>query len=164
MATTKAKAAVKPTPAAPKTVTAKKASVAKTVKAPAKKVTVMAQDESLRDQAGNFASQAGAKMKDAATQGKDKASGALDELSSMVGDLANTLDEKVGAQYGDYARKAASAVSSAAGSIKSKDVEELIDDARTFVREKPAIAIGAAAAVGFVLTRLFKAGSDDDKA
>lgn len=158
MATTKAKAAAKPTPAALKTV------AAKTVKAPAKKVTVMAQEESLRDQAGNFASQAGAKMKDAATQGKDKASGALDELSGMVGDLAKTLDEKVGAQYGDYARKAASAVSSAAGSIKSKDVEELIDDARTFVREKPVIAIGAAAAVGFVLTRLFKAGSDEDKA
>ncbi len=164
MATTKAKAAAKPTPAAPKTVAAKKAPAAKTVKASAKKVTVMAQEESLRDQAGNFASQAGAKMKDAATQGKDKASGALDELSGMVGDLAKTLDEKVGAQYGDYARKAASAVSSAAGSIKSKDVEELIDDARTFVREKPAISIGAAAAVGFVLTRLFKAGSDDDKA
>ncbi len=115
----------------------------------------------MREQASDFAAQAKGKAHDAATQGKDKASDAVAGLSNIVEDLAKTLDEKVGAQYGDYARKAASTVSGFADTLKTKDVDDLVDDAREFVRQKPAVAIGAAAAVGFLLTRLFRAGGDE---
>ena len=118
--------------------------------------------ESMRNKAGDFASKAGDKAREYATTGKDKATGALDEISSMVETVAKTIDEKVGAKYGDYARRAAGAVSGVADSLKSKDVDDLVKDARTFVREKPAVAIGVAAALGFVLMRLVKAGSSDD--
>jgi ElaB/YqjD/DUF883 family membrane-anchored ribosome-binding protein len=101
-------------------------------------------------------------VRSAATTGKNQASGAMGDMAAMVEDVAKTLDEKVGAQYGDYARKAASAVAGVADTLQSKDVDQLLDDARDFVRKKPAIAIGAAAAVGFVLTRLIKAGTDDE--
>jgi ElaB/YqjD/DUF883 family membrane-anchored ribosome-binding protein len=53
-------------------------------------------------------------------------------------------------------------VSGVADTLKSKEVDELLEGARDFVRNKPAVAIGAAAALGFVLTRLIKAGNDDD--
>ena len=80
----------------------------------------------------------------------------------MVEDVAKTIDAQVGPQYGDYARRAASAVSSVATSLESKDVDQLLDDAREFVKARPGVAIGAAAAFGFLLTRLVKAGDDDD--
>jgi ElaB/YqjD/DUF883 family membrane-anchored ribosome-binding protein len=143
------------TKAAPKKTAAKKASAPK-----AKAV----QQDSLKDQAKALASQAGEKARNAANEGKDKATNLLDELSRMVADVANSIDDKVGANYGDVARKAASSVSGLATNLKGKEVDDLIDDARKFVREKPAVAIGAAAAVGFILTRLIKAGSDDDNA
>jgi ElaB/YqjD/DUF883 family membrane-anchored ribosome-binding protein len=156
MATTK--------PTTPKAAPAKKAAAAKPApkRATKTKVAVMAEPETLRTQAGSLLGQASDKLKDAADQGKTKAGGAMDELASMVGDVAATLDEKLGAQYGDYARKAAGAVSGVADTLKSKDVDELMEGARDFVRKRPAVAIGAAAAIGFALTRLIKAGNDDE--
>ena len=148
-----AKAAAKP---APKKPVARKAATK-----PVKMVEAVAA-ESLRDKAGDFASKAGDKAREYANTGKDKATGALDEISGMVETVAKTIDEKVGAQYGDYARRAAGAVSGVADALKSKDVDDLVKDARTFVREKPAVAIGVAAALGFVFMRLVKAGSGDD--
>ena len=88
----------------------------------------------------------------------------------MVGDTATGLDERLGNDYGDYARRAASAIENAANSIASKDPEELIDDARNFVRNSPGVALAGAAVVGFVVARLVKSGlgnsrdnSDDDR-
>jgi ElaB/YqjD/DUF883 family membrane-anchored ribosome-binding protein len=40
------------------------------------------------------------------------------------------------------------------------DVDELVDDVTSFVKKSPVIAIGTAAAVGFVLARLIKSGID----
>ena len=160
MATTK--------PTTPKDASAKKAAAPKAAAKPAPKrasagkAVVMAEPETLRTQAGSLLGQAGDKLKDAADQGKTKAGGAMDELASMVEGVAASLDEKLGAQYGDYARKAAGAVSGVADTLKTKEVDELMDSARDFVRKRPAVAIGAAAALGFVLTRLIKAGNDDE--
>lgn len=100
--------------------------------------------------------------RDAASTGKDKASSTLSDVSAMVEDVASTLDAKVGAQYGDYARKAADAVSGLAETLKSKEIDDLLADARNFVRQRPAVAIGAAAALGFVLTRIVRAGDDKE--
>ena len=167
MATTKAKAA--PAPKAKPAAKAKAAAKAPAKKAPAKRPAVKPsklkpETATLRDEAASFMGQAGDKVRKVANTGKERATGAMDDVAAMVEDVARTLDERVGPQYGDYARKAASAVSGVADGIKSKEVDQLLDDARNFVRQKPAIAIGAAAALGFVLTRLIKAGSDDDKA
>ena len=108
---------------------------------------------------GGFAAKAGDKAREYAEYGKDKVSDGLAELSSLVSGVADQVTEKLGPHYGDYARKAASAVSGAADSLKSAEVDDLVEGTRKFVREKPVIAIGAAAAVGFLLTRLFRAGT-----
>jgi ElaB/YqjD/DUF883 family membrane-anchored ribosome-binding protein len=109
----------------------------------------------------SFASKAGDKAREYADIGKDKASGALSELASMVEGVAGTIAEKLGPQYGDYTRQAASSVSDAADSLKNANVDDMIESTRTFVRERPVVAIGAAATVGFLLTRLLRAGSSD---
>jgi ElaB/YqjD/DUF883 family membrane-anchored ribosome-binding protein len=114
----------------------------------------------LKDGAAKLTKEAGDKARSYAEDGKARAGGVLDELSKMMSEAAGTVDEKVGAQYGQYARSAAEAVSGFSDSIKSKDIDELIDDARAFVKKSPAIAIGTAAVLGFVLVRLIKSGLD----
>ncbi len=162
MATAKTPTAAKPK-AAPKT-----ASKPAAAKAPAKRAAapkplpLKTETATLRDQATEALGNAGAKARKAANTGKDNAAGAMNTMASMVEDVAKTIDAQVGPQYGDYARKAASAVSGVATSLQSKDVDQLLDDAREFVKARPAVAIGAAAAFGFLLTRLVKAGDDDD--
>lgn len=104
--------------------------------------------------------QAGKTAKSAAGVAKDKTGTTLQSLAKLIADTAGTVDSKLGPQYGDYARQAAESVAGAADSLDAKDVDQLIGEARDFVRKSPAVAIGAAAVVGFVLMRLAK-GSDD---
>lgn len=115
----------------------------------------------LRDEAGKVINTLKSSAKEAANSGKAKTTDAIDDVTAMVEDVARTIDTRVGPQYGDYARRAADALAGVSDSLKSKDVEQLLDDARDFIRRKPAVAIGAAAAIGFVLTRLLKADEDD---
>ena len=85
-------------------------------------------------------------------------------MSQALNDAATQVDEKLGAQYGQYARSAATQVQGFADTVRNKDVDELLDDARAFVRASPAVAIGVAAALGFAVARLFQAGVDDTRA
>jgi ElaB/YqjD/DUF883 family membrane-anchored ribosome-binding protein len=98
--------------------------------------------------------QATDKARDLATTGKDRATAALDSLVQTVEDAAGEIDEKLGSQYGDYARRAAQYIGNFSDSFRDKDVDDLFNDAREFVKKSPAVAIGAAAALGFVVARL----------
>lgn len=118
----------------------------------------------LREEASQMVRKIKSSAKTAAATGKAKTSETLDDVSAMVEDVARTLDQRVGPKYGAYARRAADALSGASDTLKAKDVDALLDDVRDFVRRKPAVAIGAAAALGFVLTRLLKADQDEDDA
>ncbi|WP_174273184.1 hypothetical protein [Sphingomonas bacterium] len=100
------------------------------------------------------------KARDYAVQGKDKATGAIDELLKTINDAAGQVDQKIGSQYGDYARRASEGLGSFNEALKGKDVDELFADARDLVAKAPAVAIGAAAALGFVVARLAKAGME----
>lgn len=116
----------------------------------------------LRQEASNMVRKLKTSAKDAAHSGKEKTADTLDGVTAMVEDVARTIDERVGPQYGAYARRAADALSGMSETLKSKDVDALLEDVRDFVRRRPAVAIGAAAALGFVLTRLLKADQDAD--
>jgi ElaB/YqjD/DUF883 family membrane-anchored ribosome-binding protein len=116
--------------------------------------------QTIKESAAKMSKEATGKARAYAEDGKARVGGVLDELSKMMGDAAGTVDEKVGAQYGNYARSAADAVSGFSESLKSKNVDDIVADARDFVKKSPAIAIGTAAAIGFVLVRLIKSGLD----
>lgn len=120
--------------------------------------------QQLTDGASKLQGQAGDKAREFAEIGKEKAAGALDQLATMLTDAAGQVDTKLGAQYGGYARNAADAVQKFSGQVKDQDFDQLLDQARELIRKSPAIAIGGAAAVGFVLARLFQSGVDADKA
>ncbi len=120
--------------------------------------------QAIREGASKVTAKAGDQVRTFAEQGKTRASGALDQLVQTLTDAAATIDEKVGPQYGQYARSAADQVSGIADRVKAKDVDALFDDARAFVKKSPAVALGGAAAIGFVLARLVSSGIDNKDA
>ncbi|QIK77629.1 hypothetical protein G7077_00540 [Sphingomonas piscis] len=114
--------------------------------------------DKLRDGRQQFSGQASEKVQGLVGQGLERSSEALGNVSRMIGDTAAGIDERLGQEYGDYARRAAQAIEDAANSLASKQPEELIDDARNFVRKSPGVALAGAAVLGFALTRLVKNG------
>lgn len=120
--------------------------------------------QGLKDNVVKFANDAGDKAKGYAEDGKARAGDALDDVARMLHDAAASVDAKIGDQYGQYARSAAEAVGNFSQSLQAKSIDELIADAREFAKKSPAVAIGTAAAIGFVLARLVKAGLDQPAA
>jgi ElaB/YqjD/DUF883 family membrane-anchored ribosome-binding protein len=114
-----------------------------------------------RDQISTLRDQAGEKIRAFADDGKGKASGLLDELGGVLTDAARSVDTRLGEQYGEYAHRAAGAVSNLAGRVREKNVDDFVDDAKEFVRKSPVVAIGIAAVAGFALVRLLRTGIDD---
>lgn len=117
--------------------------------------------DKVREGRGKLAGQAADKTRGFVGQSLERGSEALANVSKLVGDTAEGLDERLGAEYGDYARKAASAIDDIANSLASKDPDELIEDTRNFVRKSPGMALAGAAIVGFAVARLVKSGLDD---
>jgi len=113
----------------------------------------------------NEAKSRGGEAKDRATelaeQGKAGASRAMSTIGKMVDENAPLLDEKVGVKYGDYARQAARSIQGAADRLDEKELGELAEDAKEFVRKSPGLAVGLAAVAGFMLARLFSGGSKE---
>lgn len=109
-----------------------------------------------------YAGQAKEKGAALAVEGKAKASDALTSLGKVISDNAGTIDEKLGVQYGDYARTAARSIQETAAKLESKDLGELGDDVKDFVQKSPGVAIGIAAIAGFAIAKLLSGGSDKD--
>ena len=119
--------------------------------------------EKVKTSGNKLADQAAGKTRGLVGQGLERSSEALASVSKLVGETAAGIDERLGQEYGDYARKAASAIEDAANKLASKDADELIDDTRTFVRKSPGVALAGAAVLGFALVRLVKSGLDQGK-
>jgi hypothetical protein len=123
--------------------------------------------EKVRSGSDKLSEQAAGKARGFVGQGIERSAEAIANISKLVGDTASGLDERLGEEYGDYARRAAETLENTANKLASKDPDELIDDTREFVRKSPGIALAGAAIVGFALARLVKSGlssgnEDDD--
>lgn len=114
--------------------------------------------ERIRSGREQLSSQAGEKARGLLSQGLERTSEALANVARMVGDTAPGIEERLGTDYGDYARRAAGSIENVANTIAAKDPDELMEDTRNFVRNSPGIALAGAAVVGFVVARLLKTG------
>lgn len=114
--------------------------------------------QTVRDNVSGLGQQAADKVRSLAEDGKERVGGLLDQLAQMLTDAAGQVDDKLGAQYGDHARTAASSVQNFAQTVRDKDVDAFADDVRGYVRQSPAAALGVAAAMGFALARVVHSG------
>jgi len=109
-------------------------------------------------EAKSYGDQALGRAGELAAEGKKVTSDAIASLGKVVGDTAAQIDEKLGAPYGDYARKASRTLQETSAKLDAKSVEELGEDAREMVRKSPGVAVGVAAVFGFFLARMFGSG------
>jgi ElaB/YqjD/DUF883 family membrane-anchored ribosome-binding protein len=115
------------------------------------------------DDARTYAADAKVKAAALASEGKTRASDALAAVGKTIADTASTVDEKLGPQYGDYARNAARWTQETAAKLESKDFAELGEDVKEFVRKSPGTALGIAAVAGFVVSRMLSgSGRSED--
>ena len=114
--------------------------------------------EQLRSQAFALRDQAGDRVRTFADTGKTRATDALEELSRVFADTADSIDERLGGEYGEYARRASDSVSGFADTLRGKEVDEIYENVVSAVRKSPGVAIGIAAVAGFALARVVKAG------
>ena len=117
----------------------------------------------LRDGGERLSTEATDRARGLVGQGLERSAEALANVSKLVGDTADGLDERLGQEYGDYARKAASAIESTANNLASRNPDELIEDTRNFIRNSPGLAVAGAAILGFVVARLVKSGLSSDR-
>ena len=110
----------------------------------------------VREQVMSLKDQAGEKLMNFAGDGKDRATNLLDDISAVIEDAARSIEQRLGAEYGDYAHRAAEAVAGFSGKVRDKSVDDLIGDGREIVRKSPGVAIAAAAVVGFALVRVLR--------
>lgn len=107
------------------------------------------------DKAKGWQDDAKLKASELAAEGKTRASDAIASLGKLVSDNATVVDEKLGAKYGDYARSAGRQMQEAAAKLDSKSIDEIGEEAKELVRKSPGLAVGIAAAAGFMVSRLF---------
>lgn len=110
----------------------------------------------LRDESKN-------KIHSLASQGLERGSSTLTNIAGIVDDTVQQIEERLGPQYGEYARKASQAINGYATTLQNKNPDELVDDARDLVRKSPAVALTGAAVLGFGLARLLKIGLEESQ-
>lgn len=114
----------------------------------------------VKGEAADILHKAGAGAKSAASSGKDYAaeglSGLADAARQIAGKLSDAPADSGNAKAAEFARKAADSIDKFSSRLREKEVEEIAEDARSAVRNNPAIAVGAAAVIGFALARFLK--------
>jgi|GEM_PF-6471470 len=113
----------------------------------------------VKDQATKLRGQATDRARTAAEQGKTRATETIDGLAQVVHQTAGNLEQQVNPEIAKYIHRAADALDSFSASLRDKSVDEIVEDATQFARRNPAVAIGAAVAIGFALSRFLKATS-----
>ncbi|MEQ7872767.1 hypothetical protein ABDK56_02005 [Sphingomonas sp. ASV193] len=119
--------------------------------------------DKVRTGTDKLSTQAADKARGLVGQGLERGSEAIGNVGKLIGDTASGLDERIGKEYGDYARKAASTLDDVSAKLAKKDADELIEDTRAFVKRSPGVALAGAAIVGFALARLVKTGLDSGR-
>jgi ElaB/YqjD/DUF883 family membrane-anchored ribosome-binding protein len=81
-------------------------------------------------------------------------------VSNAIQSAAGQLDEGAPQWLRSAFEQGAQQIQRFADSIEQKDSRQLVSDVQSFARERPALFLGAAAAVGFAAARIFKAGGE----
>lgn len=96
-----------------------------------------------------------------AEQEKARAGETVEHLAGATRAAADDLEQRGDTQIADLARNAASQFSTFADSLHNRNADELVRDARRLAQTNPAMFIGGSVAIGFALSRLFRASSAD---
>ena len=94
------------------------------------------------------------------TQQKDRATDGLGSVAQAVRQSTQQLREQQHDTIAQYIEQAADQLDRLSTRLKEKNVNELMDDAQRFARQRPALFIGSAFAIGLIGSRFFKSSAD----
>lgn len=125
--------------------------------------------EKLKEQASELAGAA----RDAASQATDRINETVSEQKGAGAEYVSNLAEamrRASREFdselpiaGKYIRKAASQVENVADSIRTGDLNDLVNGARDFARRQPVAFLGLATLAGFVAVRFLKSSPDSSR-
>ena len=105
----------------------------------------------------------GAKAREKAEAGQHRLAEEADALSDAIDAAAATLDDNDRRGLARYTREMSRRLAEAAGHLEGRSLDELADDAKRLARENPALFMLGSVAVGFGLSRFFKASEKHDR-
>ena len=112
----------------------------------------------VKEAAGALAADAGEQAKGFARNQIEAGAEFLGNIGRSVTAAADTLEPDA-PQIAGFVRDVASSVSDLSSTIRGQSPEALLDTASSYVRQNPALVLGAAAVCGFALTRLLQGGT-----
>jgi gas vesicle protein len=119
-------------------------------------------DQKMKDDIQDMKSEMSSVAREKAEAGQQQIREGADALSDAIDAAASNLDEHDLEGLARYARKVSSDIASAAEHIEGRSVDELARDAKRLARNNPALFMLGSVAVGFGLSRFFKATADRD--
>lgn len=90
-------------------------------------------------------------------QNRERAAEELDKIAHAARAAASELDEQQEEGLSNYVADMAQGIGSLANSLRQKNMDDLIQDAKQMARDNPALFLAGSVAIGFGLTRFAKA-------
>ena len=94
------------------------------------------------------------------TQQKERATDGLGSVAQAVRQSTHQLREQQHDTIAQYIEQAADQLERLSSRLREKNVNELVDDAQRFARQRPALFIGSAFAIGLVGARFLKSSAE----
>ena len=114
-----------------------------------------------RQQASELANRGNEQVKGQLANQKHEAAQRLTPIKTAVQETAHQLRRQGQGSVAEYADKAADQVERFSGYLRETDVDEILEEARSFARQRPALFVGSAVALGFFATRFLKSSSQE---
>ena len=112
--------------------------------------------EVTRQTAGNFMEQAQNQITSRLSDEKTVAADTLNQVVEVVRKAGQGLREQEQAALGQYADSAAEAVTNFSNYLRQTDLPEIVRDVETVARQRPALFIGGAFALGLLAGRFLR--------
>lgn len=95
---------------------------------------------------------------------KNRAAGEVDNLADAADAIASSLSEHDHEGLAEFARRMSDELSTMAGRLQSRNIEDLVHDARELARNNPSMFLFGSVAIGFGLARFLKASDTNASA
>lgn len=116
--------------------------------------------ESFKEKAGGkgkeFFEKGREKAKSLAASQKGKAAEGIERIAKSLRHTAKSFEDESQIGISRYAEQIAERMEGASHYVREKDIDEIVEDAESAVRNRPAVVLGAAFAAGILLARFLK--------
>jgi len=116
--------------------------------------------EQVQQKAGETVNQAQERAKSMMAEQKERAAGSVESMAQALRQTGEQLrSQDQAATVAPYVDRVADQIEQVSNYLRTKDVNELIDDVERFARREPALFVGGAFALGLLAARFMKSSS-----